>query len=496
MVHGRGGRHRMWRRRPRSSMPLAIVVLSAALVSTGCVSIIGGHAVSLVYNPALVGGLPMTGGPSGPRNDAPAPAGVVENTDAGDIDRLALLSINDLEDYWQHNYDGLNGGFEPAGTKYSYDSADPQSRRICGVGTYRFINALYCHTADTMAWDRGVLLPLLRRHFGDMSITGTLAHEYGHAVQSMAGLITQSTPTIVSEQQADCFAGMYLRWAAAGHSPRFTLSTTDGLNDILAGLISLRDPVWGPADEQLIETGHGTALDRIIALQMGFVTGASACAGIDIGEIERRRGDLPVSLRADPRGGIKTGEVAIDADNLSTLMAVTETIFTPERPPTLVFGSTHCPDAGSSPPASYCPATNTIDVDLPALQRLGAPATDANGLLPKGDNTAFSLVMSRYVLALQREHGAGLRSATVGLRTACLTGVGQRAAADPRDLADKRGLILSAGDVDEAVAGILTNGLVASDVDGFTVPAGFTRILAFRSGLLDGDAQRCYERFP
>lgn len=494
MMRGRGEQRRLRRCLVRSPTVLTAVVACVALVLAGCVSVIDGRAVSMLYNPAMVGGLPVTDGPSGPRDDAPAVTGAVENTDAGDLDRLVLLVSNDLETYWQQNHGGLAGTFEPVATKYSYDSTDLRNRQICGIDTYGFVNALYCPAADTLAWDRGVLLPSAQHYFGDVAIIGIVAHEYGHAVQAMAGLTTQSTPLLVSEQQADCFAGMYLRWTAAGRSARFRLSTTAGLNNILAGLFSLRDPVWGPGDERMAETGHGTALDRITALQMGFITGAPACAGIDLDEITQRRGDLPISMRADPGGGAKTGEVEIDEDKLSALMAVTELIFTPKQPPVLSFDETACPDAQPTPPASYCPATNTIDIDLPGLQRLGA-ADEGNAFMPQGDNTAFSVVMSRYALALQRERGAELRSATAGLRTACLTGAGQRAAADPHDLADRRGLILSAGDVDEAVAGILVNGLVASDVDGFTVPAGFTRILAFRSGLLDGDSERCYRRF-
>lgn len=57
------------------------------------------------------------------------------------------------------------------------------------------------------------------------------------------------------------------------------------------------------------------------------------------------------------------------------------------------------------------------------------------------------------------------------------------------------GPVLAAGDLDEAVTGLLTNGLAASDVGGTTVPGGFTRIHAFRAGLL-GDTERCYQRFP
>jgi hypothetical protein len=56
-------------------------------------------------------------------------------------------------------------------------------------------------------------------------------------------------------------------------------------------------------------------------------------------------------------------------------------------------------------------------------------------------------------------------------------------------------LLLSAGDLDEAISGLLTNHLVASDTNGDSVPAGFTRIVAFRSGLV-GNAAQCYGNFP
>jgi hypothetical protein len=57
-------------------------------------------------------------------------------------------------------------------------------------------------------------------------------------------------------------------------------------------------------------------------------------------------------------------------------------------------------------------------------------------------------------------------------------------------------LVLTAGDIDEAVAGLLNNGPAASDVNGNTVSAGFTRIVAYRSGLINPDADARYKRFP
>ena len=82
---------------------------------------------------------------------------------------------------------------------------------------------------------------------------------------------------------------------------------------------------------------------------------------------------------------------------------------------------------------------------------------------------------------------------------------GTSASIEFKDIGDKlRSLLASsdaslalygAGDIDEAVAGLLTNGLAAGDVNGESVPAGFSRIDAFRVGVL-GDAERCYKRFP
>ncbi|KKB98903.1 hypothetical protein AWC17_26975 [Mycobacterium nebraskense] len=117
-----------------------------------------------------------------------------------------------------------------------------------------------------------MFLPVGERIFGDMFITGVLAHEYGHALQQMAKLVTRKDPTIVREQQADCFAGVYLWWVAAGKSPRFMLSTGDGLDRVLAGVVTTRDPVMDSDTEN--DDEHGSALDRVSAFQMGFVTTA------------------------------------------------------------------------------------------------------------------------------------------------------------------------------------------------------------------------------
>jgi hypothetical protein len=327
--------------------------------------------------------------------------------------------------------------------------------------------------------------------FGDVSIAALMAHEYGHAVQHMAGIVDDSTTVIVSEQQADCFAGTYIRWVAEGRSPRFSLSTGDGLNHVLAAAITLRDPILGPQDSEMLEEGHGTALDRVSAFQMGFV---SECAKIDLAEIEERRGDLPMALPLDQAGDVQSGEVPIDEDTLDTLMEVLGEVYQPSEAPTLSYDTESCADAQPSPPVSYCPDTNTLSVDLPSLQQLGEAADESNNVLLQGDNSALSVVTSRYALAMQHENGDPVDTPVAALRTACLTGVAQRAMSEAIDLPSGKSLTLTAGDLDEAVSGLLTNGLAGSNADGQTVPAGFTRIVAYRSGL-GGDRELCSKRF-
>lgn len=495
-MHNRVVCHRRWPagRGSRASLRAAIGCAVSALVMVGCTTFVEGRALSTLNDPFRVGGLPATNGPSGVRPGAPSPTGVVLNTDNGAIDKLSLLSVNDIEDYWKSVYgQSLSGEFRPVGTLVSYNSKDPDSPIVCHEDTYDLRNAFFNPVCNLIAWDRGVFMPMAQQYFGDMSVNGVLAHEFGHALQRMAKLITRQDPVIVREQQADCFAGVYLFWVADGKSSRFTLSTADGLDHVLAGIITTHDPVMDVETEN--DDEHGSALDRISAFQMGFLTGVSACAGINRQEIERRRGDLPNALRIDASGEPETGQVPINQDTLSTLMELLGTIFSPKNPPTLSYQAADCPDAKPSPPASYCPATNTIVVNLPGLVAMARVADRTEHSLPQGDDTALSVVMSRYALSVEHERGLPMQSPWTALRTACLTGVVHRKMAEPIELSSHSGLVLTAGDLDEAVAGLLTNRLVASDADGTSVPAGFTRLAAFRGGVT-GDMDACYSRYP
>ena len=256
-------------------------------------------------------------------------------------------------------------------------------------------------------------------------------------------------------------------------------------------MISLRDPIESAVDSDPNVDQHGSAFERISAFQFGFTDGPSACASIDKKEVEQRRGDFPESLTQNA-----TGKWPVSEDSVKTIIDAMTHAFSPADPPKLSFdapAAQSCKDGRPSPPASYCPATNTITVDLPALEKLGNPGEE-RASLPVGDNTAYSVLVSRYMLTLEKQRGTVLDNAEASLRTACLTGVATTKMSQQINV-DGQTVQLAAGDLDEAVSGMLTNGLAASDVNGESVPSGFSRIDAFRTGVL-GAEDRCFKRYP
>jgi predicted metalloprotease len=477
---------------PRRHLAGAVIAVSSALLITSCSTTLQGNAVSVFDDPFSVAGMPATDGPTGLRSDPAPPTRDVAGTDDGDMDELGRQAISDIEEFWEATFGAtFDGNFEPVTELISWDANGFDDIAFCGDSTYGIVNAGYCLDDHTIGWDRGELLPALEQAHGDMGVAMVLAHEYGHAIQYQTGMSDDDTPTLVAEQQADCLAGSYMRWVAEDNSPRFTLSTADGLNNVLASVIGFRDPLLNVDDPEVGVDEHGSAFERVSAFQFGFTDGVQACASIDMREIGQRRGDLPVLLPED-----HTGELAISERSVQDVIDAMNTLFSPKNPPELTFEAADCPDARPSPPVSYCPATNTISVDLPKLEKMGRqPDYEDDVGLATGDNSAYSVVMSRYMQAIQHEHGGvALDNAEAALRTACLTGVATAKLSNDSTTPGGNTITLTAGDVDEAVSGILTNGLAASDVNGESVPSGFSRIDAFRVGVL-GDQERCFKRF-
>lgn len=479
--------------RTRHVLWVTALIATSALLSS-CAQTIDGRAVSIYDNPFTVAGLPVTDGPSGPRPGVKNSSLDVRNAEGTDSDIIATNAIDDVQQYWSQTYPELFGGpFTPVSELISWDASEDEDEgiRFCGFRTGGVPNAAYCTKDDTIGWDRTILLPALIDAFGPMAVVMVIAHEYGHSVQHQSGLVGDDTPTIVAEQQADCFAGAFIRHVAEDRSPHFTINTSSGLNDVLAATVSVRD-----VDPNDPESVHGSAFERVTAVQIGFTDGASACVSIDEDEIESRRADLPQKFSdADD-----DGELPITTESLEAFVRSFESLLKLDNPPTVSYtgSDTDCPEGTATEPVSYCSTTNTLGVDVDALAELGTAERPRRGdVIPlnvSGDYSAYVLFASRYTLAVQNAAGQPLDNPQTALRSACLAGVITAGLSSENPEATDLEVWLSPGDLDEAVSGLLSDGLTASDINGVTLPSGFSRVDAFRSGVLGGQ-DTCNARY-
>lgn len=459
-------------------------LLASGVALTGCeVKLPDSQQVSNgADNPFELDGAASATGPNGPRSGVPDATLTVANTDGGDVDKLVVNTLSDLQDYWSQEYGKhFPGTFTPVSRLLSWDANAARARapQFCQTSTFQEVNAAYCGVDKSIGWDRGVLLPELIRKFGPMSVVMVLAHEYGHSLQAQAKLNGVFTPTVVGEQQADCFAGTFIRHVAEGDSRHFTINTTDGLNAVLGATIAVRDQEPGASVDE-----HGTAFERVTAVQIGYTEGADACKRITRAELEQRRGTLPTSFQP----GEEEAQLPVNRSSLDLIAQALSKAFPLQQPLKYDYTgvTTKCSSVPAKAPVTFCPTTETIGTDVNELAKRARDEND-NELLPStvaGDYNAFVVFISRYMLAVQQDRKLALTgSETAGLRAACLSGAFSTTLSQPDS-----GIRLSADDLDEAVSGLLDDGLAATDVNGAVVPSGFVRLEAFRTGVLDGDA--------
>ncbi len=464
------------------------IVLLAALTLTACTVGTQGRAAPQPVSPDSIAGVPVTDGPSGPRPDAPAPRLSVDGGTGGRIDTIASGALEDLGRFWSSAFpDAFHRPFTPVSRFVSWDSSAPQTPgpQFCGGSGAGVANAGFCRSHNEIGWDRGPLLTGLVDEYGELAPVVVLAHEYGHVVQYQTGVRTTQAPTIVLEQQADCYAGVFLHHVAQGGSEHFTMNTTDGLESALSVLVAIRD---SPDPAEFGGAEHGSAFERITAFQEGFTGDPAACARIDAADVDARRGPMPVDALGGGGGAPRPVDDAVLAEVARSFAGMLRaggtdpgagTDFDPAAPDT-ADPTGGC--AGSTSPATFCPGTGKVAADLRGLDRSADGGT--HGLA--GDFTAYSIVASRYALAAAQARGASLTGEQAALRTACMTGAWAAHLADGPAAGAGDELTLRPGDLDEAVADLLDGGLIAADVRGTTVPSAFARLDAYRAGFTGG----------
>lgn len=420
-----------------------------------------------------------------------------EGSSAGDDDRdvdpeaVVEAALLDVETFWTDTYpDVYRGDFEPLdGGYHAYGpETPPDDLPKCDASlTYEDIavNAFYCPAADLIAWDLPGLVAPLYDQFGAFTIAIVMAHEFGHAVQARAGT---SGDTIMLELQADCFAGAWAGHVDAGDADHFEVDLAD-LDLAVAGFLELRDGLGTTATDPL---AHGTGFDRVTAFQDGFERGVERC--VDYPDRYEREElvivEIPFSTRADfERGG------NLDPETLIPLALVNLDAFYAQL---LDEQGVTWPPVGDRV-LLYDPATDEVGCDGETFSEREAEfgsfycapddviALDVVNLgaeLYEIGDFALVIELARlYALRAQDVLGVDADVARELLHADCLTGIYSAATfLELIDVAEESKLVLSPGDLDEAIIAFLAYG--GSDDDA----SAFTRADAFKDGFLEGTA--------
>ena len=408
---------------------------------------------------------------------------------ARDYDEFVRLALTDIERWWSDEYPAIYGEpFEPlAGGVYAGYPERTTPIPGCESGEptpYQDIaqySAFYCAEGDFMVYDDGVdgVLYNLAAEFGPSILGVVFAHEYGHAVQARSGVLAEDLPTVVSEQQADCFAGAWVAHASRGEAAGISFSDQDVRSGLVA-MITVRDPI---GIDTLEPGGHGSAFDRVGAFQTGFIDGPERCSQLI---------DDPLPLVPNtfqPDSPPTTGNSAFESvatfippdvqqywDAALTSAGGTMPALTVVPVQSASEVSCDAPAGSLATGAVYCPATQQVFYDEPL-------ARDLYGRF--GDFVVGYVVGGAFSEAAQTALGSTLEGEARFLADDCLTGAwAQTLLPDNDDPTDDRTAFIEPGDLDEAIEAALVIGddSAADDVIG----SGFEKIASFREGVLDG----------
>ena len=395
--------------------------------------------------------------------------------------------VADIQDFWRAEfpkvydepYREFSGGFYAMYPSRSDDvEACDEKLSFDDIAD----NARYFSCGDLIAWDDDKLLPDLAAQLGTSAVATVIAHEFGHAIQQRSGVLDLPQPTVVTEQQADCFAGAWSAHAARGESSLVTFTDAE-VKAGLAAMVLVRDPLDPTIGETVFEEGgHGTAFDRVGAFQHGFIGGAQACKPLidtplplinltftstdDIAN----QGNMPYgNLQASVTEDLQRFWSATFTTNQLTFAAPTVIAYNQDGPYPTCNGVRQAQWKSN---VVYCPSINLIAYDNDFAISLYSSY---------GDFSIGYLLSNAWSDAVQTQLDSTLAGEDRELMNDCLTGVWTKDIV-PID-SQSQPFAISPGDLDE----VITTALIIDDITGRPPAASaFDKISSFRTGVLDG----------
>ncbi|MGQ0617691.1 MAG: neutral zinc metallopeptidase [Acidimicrobiia bacterium] len=409
--------------------------------------------------------------------------------DDDDDDEVIKAAVVDVEEFWQVEFPRLydREWTDLEGGAYPYGPSDPPPD--CGRdGTQDYAdvesNAFYCAADDFLAWDTDALTNQLLDEFGPLTLAIVVAHELGHKVQNEHGMLDDPQySTFLTEQQADCFAGAWTRYVAEGGSSRFRATDAD-LDNALGGFLQIRDPLG--TDFGTDPNAHGSAFQRIGAFEEGLRQGAAHCQGYE----EEGRSFIPEDFN-DTIDFLNEGNLPyaqVEPLVVANLNAFWSRVFvgagaTWAEPAIEAFD----PDDGVRCGPRTFKGDEAIGLAL-YCEAEDKMAWDERDLMPTvyevGDLAQGTVIANLFSARAQQLAGQPTGTLDAVLQVDCLTGtwVGTTKSGEINEsLPPQAQLVLSPGDLDEAVASLIQFG-PETDSPSPEGGAGFQRLDAFRAG--------------
>ena len=461
------------RRPARWVVRVAPILLIAAVI--GSASLVGGSPNTSGSNAASTGSRDKSGKTSktGATKQPAKTSTTLTPRSARPYDkqlRATIASLNRkwavwLPQYFDVDYEKLTGGL------YAYRS-DTVTPKCDGTRLPYLVirqNAFFCPEDDFIAWDDEGLFPKLAEAHGTLLLSVVLAHEWGHAIQQRADLFYELS-TIISEQQADCFAGAWLAGLDPNNPDEKQLVAMRGaqLDASLAGFVEFRDIV---GLNELSAGSHGTAFDRMRAFQEGFESGPGKCATY---------ADTPPELVGFAFRNLKE---RFRGGNLPFPELVKETVASLEKSSATSSKLTFVEETADAPPcARPQPFAGLIGKAVSGCRDGAGSIRFRRAALKKwfdefGD-FAPATVLSLGWASMATSTGSTAADRSGTFAADCLAG---RWTGELVDLKRPETSALSPGDLDEAAQTLLK--LAAAEKE---PGRGFERVRSFRVGLMTG----------
>jgi predicted metalloprotease len=414
-----------------------------------------------------------------------------------EYDELIELALADIQYYWGETFPDLYGErYQPIPASRIHAGSPDNPPPACGGGppAYENVegNAFYCTLGDFVAWDDRELFPELYDK-GPYAVALVLAHEWGHVIQGRAGLLEPDTgiPTIVTELQADCFAGAWTLRLAEGEADRLQLSTT-AFEEALSGMLDFGDQ---PGADPLDPSAHGSGFDRVNAFQEGFEEGSQRCAEYTDVDSAGEFAKLPLITEfpfTDEKEILQGGNLSLPVivrDLTAELNTYFSANFVGFEEIVAVVGydsaNGETPDCGGVyEPADtefvvfYCAADGTVYHDQQLFRLLSRQV---------GDYGVGVLLAMEWARAAQHAAGYDFEDELTVQQRGCLAGAFSWEMLDrdrdPETANPDHLLFLSPGDLDEAIRSFLR--FPPTDADMEQVSDVFSLVAAFRDGVFN-----------